>query len=367
MANVAHCVDMLEPGNEHDFSSAQLTALGDIFRDADDTGLPGDEMLFGELRGALQKAYGGPARSSPLLVHATELLEDLQDSPTQQLHRSRTRATRIRQLHAETRAALHSMGLSRLARRVAQRGVDLSLWREEWHTPPILNEQLRSEALPSPEGFPAVQRYIAVLESQWRQIHEEFEGMRDSLHNHQEGIHSGTWRVFELGAPALGTCLRDLAPTLCSFIARVDDMNLANKVWVQSVRFSSLQPGSSIQRHSAISNQRLKLHLGLLAPPGATMTIAMHTVHWQPGQCILFDDSFEHSVQQDAPTERVILELKLRHPDLEVSEEIDEESGAILASAARSDSAQRMNEMRQHLKAYVRNSSTLKQNTRMEL
>ena len=43
-------------------------------------------------------------------------------------------------------------------------------------------------------------------------------------------------------------------------------------------------------------NNRLTLHLPLVAPPGPVMRIADANVSWAAGKILLFDDSFEHEV-----------------------------------------------------------------------
>jgi len=53
------------------------------------------------------------------------------------------------------------------------------------------------------------------------------------------------------------------------------------------------------------------------------MKIANETLTWQPGACTLLDDSFEHSVtSRTGDKRRVILELKITHPDFETSSQI---------------------------------------------
>lgn len=81
-----------------------------------------------------------------------------------------------------------------------------------------------------------------------------------------------------------------------------------------------LDPGTSLIRHTSSDNQRIKLHCGISNPSNVSMKIGNQTLVWEPRVCQLIDDSFEHSVtsSDDAET-RVILELKIVHPDFKSS------------------------------------------------
>ena len=87
---------------------------------------------------------------------------------------------------------------------------------------------------------------------------------------------------------------------------------------VASGKFSVLRPGAAIAPHVGPSNNRLKLHLGLIVPPisEAYMTIAGHRRGWREGKCNILDDSFEHWVVHKGPEDRVILDIVVEHPDI---------------------------------------------------
>lgn len=44
------------------------------------------------------------------------------------------------------------------------------------------------------------------------------------------------------------------------------------------------------------SNNRLTVHVGLVVPPGLSITVGGETRGWTEGEAIVFDDSFEHEV-----------------------------------------------------------------------
>merc|ERR1719272_20392 len=65
---------------------------------------------------------------------------------------------------------------------------------------------------------------------------------------------------------------------------------------VGEIIFSCLQPGSHLKPHCASSNMRLTCHLGLEVPEGCTIRVGQETRTWQEGECLWFDDSYEHEV-----------------------------------------------------------------------
>ena len=47
---------------------------------------------------------------------------------------------------------------------------------------------------------------------------------------------------------------------------------------------------------------------------------------WQPGHVLLFDDSFEHEVRNDTDETRVVLLIRIWHPQLAYMERNERES-----------------------------------------
>jgi len=54
----------------------------------------------------------------------------------------------------------------------------------------------------------------------------------------------------------------------------------------------------------------------------ASMRVADQVVDWQKGQCLVFDDSFEHEVTHAASSDcdRIVLLIDFWHPDLNDAE-----------------------------------------------
>ena len=86
----------------------------------------------------------------------------------------------------------------------------------------------------------------------------------------------------------------------------------------QSHFFSRLVPGTHLMKHCGPSNFRLRCHLGLVVPPNVRIRCANEIREWKAGQCLIFDDSFEHEVWHDGAEDRVVLICDLWHPDVDL-------------------------------------------------
>lgn len=91
--------------------------------------------------------------------------------------------------------------------------------------------------------------------------------------------------------------------------------------------FSVLSPGTRIAPHCASTNIRLTAHLGLVVPeegsqlddpgiPKCGIRVANEWHGWKVGKMIVFDDSFEHEVQNDTDEVRAVLLLRFYNPTI---------------------------------------------------
>ena len=80
--------------------------------------------------------------------------------------------------------------------------------------------------------------------------------------------------------------------------------------------YSAVEPGAWIRPHTGVDNRQLKLHLGLVVPPGgcAVFTVAKEKRAWAEGEALFFDDTFEHEVRNECTERRAVLQVVLRHP-----------------------------------------------------
>ena len=90
------------------------------------------------------------------------------------------------------------------------------------------------------------------------------------------------------------------------------------------VSFYRLGPNRSVKAHQGPSNQRIKCHLVVRAPPkgpkGASITAGGETLEVGAGDVFCFDDSYEHSVAngggEGGDLSRVVFDITMWHPDL---------------------------------------------------
>jgi len=83
---------------------------------------------------------------------------------------------------------------------------------------------------------------------------------------------------------------------------------------------SWLHPGTHITPHCGPSNGRLRLHFGIKVPTGVKMRVGDREFVWQPGKCVVIDDSYEHEVWHHGSGPRIVLILDFLHPELDESE-----------------------------------------------
>ncbi len=80
--------------------------------------------------------------------------------------------------------------------------------------------------------------------------------------------------------------------------------------------FSVLGPQAKIPAHHGMSNMRLTCHMGIEVPPDCAIRVGDEVRTWKEGECILFEDTFEHEVWNRSNKRRVCLMLDLWNPKL---------------------------------------------------
>lgn len=83
------------------------------------------------------------------------------------------------------------------------------------------------------------------------------------------------------------------------------------------ITLSWLAPGSHVRSHCGRTNAQLRVHLGLIVPPGPALRVGREELRWQEGRCIVFDDSFEHEVHHHGDEPRLVLLMDVLHPGLD--------------------------------------------------
>ncbi|MGH8398738.1 MAG: aspartyl/asparaginyl beta-hydroxylase domain-containing protein, partial [Gammaproteobacteria bacterium] len=80
--------------------------------------------------------------------------------------------------------------------------------------------------------------------------------------------------------------------------------------------FSVLKPGAHIPPHTGVINTRLVTHLPLIIPPDCGIRVGNETRGWKEGECIVFDDTFEHEAWNKSDQTRVVLIFDIWNPFL---------------------------------------------------
>jgi aspartate beta-hydroxylase len=143
--------------------------------------------------------------------------------------------------------------------------------------------------------------------------------------------HSSKWRTFHFyrkGERVADHCAR--APATAAAVESLPLARVAGQA--PEIFFSVLEAGTHIPLHYGIANYKLAVHLPLIVPPRCAIRVGDETRGWEPGKCLVFDDSFEHEVWNRGEEARVVLNFEVWHPDLG---EAEREAFATAASALR--------------------------------
>lgn len=123
----------------------------------------------------------------------------------------------------------------------------------------------------------------------------------------------GRWTVFflfERGRKNVRNC------QLCPTAAQIIETSRSVTTVAGLAYFSRLDPHSRVAPHTGPTNLRLRCHLGVDVPDGAGIRVGGVERTWEPGRCIVFDESFEHEVWNTSDLPRTVLIVDLWHPAL---------------------------------------------------
>ncbi len=164
--------------------------------------------------------------------------------------------------------------------------------------------------------------WTASLERHWRGIRSELERVLETepaVPAFQEIspeagtlTQDGGWQTFVLhawGRRAARNCR--LCPLTAAICESIPGMKTAF--------FSILAPGKKIPPHRGPWNGLLRCHLGLIVPPdgegtGCWMRVGDQVFGWHEGRTVVFDDSFEHEVENATNARRVVLFIDVLRP-----------------------------------------------------
>ena len=162
--------------------------------------------------------------------------------------------------------------------------------------------------------------WLAELEDNWQIIRAELNDVlksRDSLPSfhdvspYQKRISTGdNWKTFVLnifGDRFEPNCRR--CPQTARLLEQVPSLRNAG--------FSILAPHYRIPPHRGPTNGIVRIHLALKIPTDSEncwIRVDDRVLHWKQGESIVFDDYYEHEVQNNTDEERVVLFFDVDRP-----------------------------------------------------
>lgn len=167
------------------------------------------------------------------------------------------------------------------------------------------------------ETYPALQAITQKFTAIHREFHQVLQQTPQLPRYHDidpgEAEISGTtakdWNVFMVYL--LGYRLEKaerLCPELCASLSTIPNL-------VQAF-FSILEPGKSIPKHKGPYLGYLRYHLGIEIPKENAPQIIVNeqAYTWQPGEAVLFDDSWPHEVVNTSSEYRAVLIIDVLRP-----------------------------------------------------
>ncbi|NWT16467.1 ASPH hydroxylase, partial [Vireo altiloquus] len=161
---------------------------------------------------------------------------------------------------------------------------------------------------------------VKSLEKNWKLIRDEGLAVMDKkrslfLPEDENLREKGDWSQFTLwqqGRKNENACKS--VPKTCALLERFPEATGCRR---GQIKYSIMHPGTHVWPHTGPTNCRLRMHLGLVIPKeGCRIRCAQETRDWEEGKVLIFDDSFEHEVWQDAGSYRLIFIVDVWHPEL---------------------------------------------------
>ncbi|KAM3927849.1 aspartyl/asparaginyl beta-hydroxylase [Leptodactylus fuscus] len=161
---------------------------------------------------------------------------------------------------------------------------------------------------------------VRVLEANWKVIRDEGLAVMDKakglfLPEDENLREKGDWSQYTLwqqGRKNEKSC--NAAPNTCALLERFPESTGCRR---GQIKYSVMHPGTHVWPHTGPTNCRLRMHLGLVIPSqGCRIRCANDTRSWKEGKVLIFDDSFEHEVWQEADAYRLIFIVDVWHPEL---------------------------------------------------
>lgn len=192
---------------------------------------------------------------------------------------------------------------------------------------------------------PAEISWLPQIEARWRDIRGELDeyiasrarsGDAAAFAAPQADHLASNWNLLELsmmGNWSEELC-RDHFPVTCSLLRGQPALDPTNFRWpgalaklakpkgpggekppVLMVNIFQSFPGSTLRAHFG-THGRIAASLGLHVPRGVALRVGSERREWREGKWLLFDDSYEHEVINQASEPRYVLVVHMLHPDV---------------------------------------------------
>jgi aspartate beta-hydroxylase len=211
-------------------------------------------------------------------------------------------------------------------------------WTDSYQRPGYLHPDLPSKPFYFGSDRPS---WCVDLEAYSDVVLREFQQLYNTTHlwprvgqsDHREGsgqhdgrvVRGGDWRevvLFGTGSSPHGSHPGEFAPLTRQWIrAHLPEAIELAEAGGGEVIFSVLQPHTTLLPHCATTNLRLTAHLALSIPSNdgngrCRIRVGSQWENWQRGKVLVFDDSFEHEVENTTDQMRAVLLIRFWHPQL---------------------------------------------------
>jgi hypothetical protein len=213
-------------------------------------------------------------------------------------------------------------------------------WVNSYQRPGYLHPDLPSKPFffgpDRPSWCDDLEAYSDVILREFEQLYNKatHSWHRVGQSEHREGsgqhdgrvVRGGDWRevvLFGTGSTPHSSRREEVAPRTMQWIRTYlpEAIELADAGGGEVI-FSVLRPRTTLLPHCATTNLRLTAHLALSIPvtngeDKCRIRVGSQWENWHEGKVLVFDDSFEHEVENTTDQMRAVLLIRFWHPHLQ--------------------------------------------------
>ena len=209
-----------------------------------------------------------------------------------------------------------------------------NVWKYYYQRPSNYLPELTANPIWDTRKFNFVKKLednFSIIEKEINQIESDADKLK-LISNVNEDIYQGKWKdlfFYNNGARNDVTCTA--FPGIAKIIDSIPELQGVNP---GCVCLSFIYPGTKVVPHFGISNNKLRLHLGIKNLDNSTLYVRdksnnnkakILSQSWEKGKAFIFDDSFEHWVVNNNTglKPRIILLADIWHPELNKNQIIE--------------------------------------------